>query len=109
MLKPFLLKNQLLYVSLACPYALVANPDASQNEFEVIEVTARHTAQSLYQIPLSVTALSSNDIQNAALHDVSSLQYLVPGFSGGDFNLGQPQYYIRGIGSNADAAAPILR
>ena len=36
--------------------------------------------------------------------DALELTYLTPGFSAGEFNVGQPQFFIRGIGSNEDGA-----
>jgi iron complex outermembrane receptor protein len=71
---------------------------------EEVIVTANRRAQSLQSVPLAVTAFSGEAIEAQGIVDLKGLTERTPGFSMGSFNPGQPQLYIRGIGSNEDGA-----
>ena len=46
-----------------------------------IIVTARRVGESLQEVPLAVTALTSKDLQTKAVLDVNDLQKVVPGLN----------------------------
>ncbi len=80
-----------------------AQQDGNQ-EAEVIVVTAQKRKQSIQKVPLAISAFDNEDLLDFRLQNISDIANLTPGFAVGQFNLGQPQLYIRGIGSNEDGA-----
>ncbi|MEJ6593184.1 MAG: TonB-dependent receptor [SAR86 cluster bacterium] len=71
---------------------------------EEVIVTANRREQSLQSVALAVSAFSGDDLEAQGINDIKGLTERTPGFSMGTFNPGQPQLYIRGIGSNEDGA-----
>jgi iron complex outermembrane receptor protein len=71
---------------------------------EQVTVTAQRRAESLQDVPISVTVFNAEDLREANVRILSDIATRTPGFAMGVFNFGQPQLYIRGIGSNADGA-----
>ena len=85
--------------------ATAADEDKSSGGLEEITVTAQRRAENLQTVPLAVTAFSGTDLQQQGIDNIKSLTERVPGLTMGAFNPGQPQVYIRGIGSNVRGAA----
>lgn len=81
-----------------------AGAQAEQLVLEEIIVTANKRAQSLQDVASAVTGFSAEYINEAGINNLMSITELTPGFSMSAFSLGQPQLYIRGIGSNEDGA-----
>jgi|TARA_R100000501_G_scaffold17390_1_gene32319 iron complex outermembrane receptor protein len=80
-------------------------PAAAQQEgLEDIVVTATRREERLQEIPVAVTALTSDAIESAGVQDVRSLTQVVPGFFGGK-NIGLFLPVIRGVGSSSVSAA----
>lgn len=79
-----------------------ARPTAATNaggSDGVIIVTATRREESLQEVPVAVTALSSETLTTAGVEQVRSLSQVVPGFTGGrNQNVMQPS--IRGVGSS---------
>ena len=71
---------------------------------EVIEVIADRRARSVQDVPIAVTALSREVIENEGLADLEDLGYATPALSVSKFYKGAPQIYLRGIGSNQRGA-----
>ena len=101
---PFMLACQsslLLAMIAAAPTQ--AQVDATLALEEVV-VTAQKRAQDLQTVPISITALTGDDMREADIFSLDGIAERTPGFSMGSFNKGQPQMFIRGIGSNDDGA-----
>ncbi len=78
--------------------------EASEGALEEVVITAQRRAESLQEVPISVTVFDAEDLREAGVRIMSDVATRTPGFAMGTFNFGQPQLYIRGIGSNADGA-----
>jgi len=85
---------------LAAPAVVHAQPSM----LEEVIVTANRREESLQSVPLAVTASSGEMMQAQGIVDIKGISERTPGFTMGTFNPGQPQLYIRGIGSNEDGA-----
>lgn len=72
--------------------------DSSSAALEEIIVTAQKREQSLQDLPLSVTALSADDLQRAGAVNLTDIRTLVPGLV--IDNTESPQVALRGITSN---------
>jgi len=83
---------------------LLGISSAGAQELEEITVTAQKRAQSLQSVPIAITAIGGEEMREADIHTLDDIAVKTPGFFMGSFNKGQPQLYIRGIGSNADGA-----
>lgn len=84
--------------------ALAQNDSSEDYVLEEIIVTSQKREQSLQSVPIAVTAISGEEMRKADIHSLDDITTRTPGFSMGSFNKGQPQLFIRGIGSNADGA-----
>jgi iron complex outermembrane receptor protein len=71
---------------------------------EEVIVTAQKREQSLQEVPISVTAISGAEIREGRITGLSDVALETPNFTMTQFNIGEPQYYIRGIGNSLDSA-----
>lgn len=93
-------------ISLALTAGLAASPVMAQEVqeatvFEEIIVTATKREQSIYDVPVAVSAFSAATIEKAGITDLTDIGKFVPnlvitGFSGGQTSSVNP--FIRGIG-----------
>lgn len=71
---------------------------------ETVIITTQKTEENLQTTPLAVTAFSGEELEARGIADLKGITERTPGFTMGEFNPGQTQLYIRGIGSNEDGA-----
>lgn len=71
---------------------------AEELVLEEILVTSRYRSESLQNVPVSVSALSGNKMNEAGLMKIEDLQAYVPNFTMSETGIGT-NIYIRGIGS----------
>ncbi len=71
---------------------------------EEIIITAEKRAASLQKTAISVSAFDASLAETLGITDLSSTAEHTPGLSVSAFSIGQPQAYIRGMGSNEDGA-----
>ena len=99
------------FAALAAASALgVAAPAAAQDEtaataLEDVVVTAQRREERLQDIPLAVTAFTSEDLERTSAVGIQDVAAKAPGVTLTQFNIGEPQLYIRGVGSSSDSAA----
>lgn len=75
-----------------------------QLALEEITVTAQRREQSLQDVPVSVTAITGDQIGEGGITGVMDVAMETPNFTMTQFNIGEPQYFIRGIGTTLDSA-----
>lgn len=68
---------------------------------EEVVVTARKKAETLQDVPMSVSALSSDILENKGFVDLSAIGELTPGLYFEAFDPSRPLIYVRGIGTRA--------
>jgi outer membrane receptor protein involved in Fe transport len=78
--------------------------EASSYELEEVIVTAQRRDQSLQDVPISVTALSGEDLQLRGATTAEDLQAIVPGFIFTQ-NLNSVNVVLRGVATNDNSAA----
>ncbi len=71
---------------------------------EKIIITAQRRSQNLQEVPLAVTALSSESIEKSGIHDMTDVATRVPGLTFSAFSPGQNILALRGASSNDDGA-----
>lgn len=78
----------------------LAQSGSSSGVLEVVTVTAQRVEQDLQDVPISITAVSGDDMQTRQIDSFDQLQYVLPGIT---FNAGinarQSATSIRGIGT----------
>ncbi len=96
----------LLTLAAFSQYAFAEVDESTENAgaLEEIVITAQRRTESLQEVPISVTVFSAEDLRESGVRMLDDIATRTPGFAMGSFNFGQPQLYIRGIGSNADGA-----
>lgn len=90
-------------ISLLVPVLHPAGVAAQQLE-EVI-ITAERRSQNIQEVPLSVAAIGGDELALGKVSDLNDVGFKVPGVSFNIFNVGEPRFYIRGIGNSSDSAA----
>lgn len=105
--KPLYLATKQLSLLLAGATLAATLPAMAQNSGAMLEetiVTAQHREQNIQDVPITVTALTSDFIAKADIFDAASIAVNVPGFSFSEFAPGQALMTFRGIGSSDDGA-----
>ncbi len=95
-------KKTTLSMAIAGLSTVMALPAAAQ--LEEIVVTAQHREQNLQDVPVSVTALSAQDLNDAQIFGAAEIAYKVPGMAYAEFSPGQAIISMRGISSADDGA-----
>lgn len=80
--------------------SVVAATETGYKSIEEVVVTAQKRRQSINDVPMSITALSGDQLEEKGIKEVSDLQKVVSGFRYAETYAGTPIYYIRGIGFN---------
>lgn len=78
--------------------SLLASLNASAAQLEEIIVTAQHRAQSLQDVPVSVSAMGGEKMQEAGINRLEDLQAYIPNLTISPSGL-STDIFIRGIGS----------
>jgi iron complex outermembrane receptor protein len=87
--------------ALACSTATAASAQA----VDEILVTAQKRTERLQDVPLAVTAVTGATIEATRTRDILDLSDRTPNLVVTAFNVAEPRYAIRGIGSTSDSAA----
>jgi len=78
---------------------------AEVSTLEEVVVTAQRRAQSLQDVPVTVTAFGAEQVEEARIREVQDVATLTPGLQFDAFPSSQPRIAIRGIGSSDRGAA----
>ncbi len=92
--------------ALATPaFAQSAPQDDAAATLDEVIVTAQRREQSLQDVPIAVTAFTAETLERTAATGISDIAAKAPGVTLTQFNIGEPQLYIRGVGTTSDSAA----
>ena len=89
----------------AAPAGETKPPAEADVALPTIVVTAQKRKEKLQDVPIAVTAFDSRDLEKIEAGDMRDIAIRTPGFTMTLFNVGEPQYSIRGVGSTSDSAA----
>lgn len=78
--------------------------DAYGYVLEEVIVRAQKRDQTLQEVPISVNAISGENIREGQITGMNDVALETPNFTFTQFNVGEPQYFIRGIGNTLDSA-----
>ncbi|MBB4632594.1 TonB-dependent receptor [Sphingosinicella soli] len=87
-------------------------PSSTQGLEEIV-VTAQRVAQNLQDVPIAISAFSASQLRDARIESVRDLAQYTPGLTSSEVNPGEPNFAIRGIGteginSNAGGDASVV-
>ena len=88
----------------AMPLSAAETSPAASPELEEITVTAQRRSENLQKVPISITAVSSAEMERNGIHDLGTLAGQVPGLTFSPFAPGQNIVSLRGVSSNDDGA-----
>ncbi len=81
-------------------YAQTPASDVAPDQLAEVVVTATRRAESAQDIPISITAISAQELASAGVKDTLGLVGLTPNLSEqGSFGRTEPSFFIRGIGT----------
>ncbi len=89
----------------AAALVLAAAAPALAQAVDEIIVTAQKREERLQDVPLAVTAFTGGNIEATRTRDILDLADRTPNLVVTAFNVAEPRYAIRGIGSTSDSAA----
>jgi iron complex outermembrane receptor protein len=78
--------------------------DTDSNTLEEIVVTAQKREERLQDVPISITAVSGQEIARRGSTGVMDLQFTVPGLSVNEYGAGQERVQLRGISNTLGVA-----
>jgi iron complex outermembrane receptor protein len=82
-------------------------PARSGNDLDEIVVTAEKRDSTVQATPISMTALSSNDLAQQNVGSIQDLVGAIPGLSLRTAGPGQTEYEMRGLGSSGGSVATV--
>lgn len=92
--------------------ALSATAGASESsdlrDVEQVIVTARKVNERLQDVPVSITAISAEQLQQRGAVDLKDVVRTIPGVTFGGVDRGQSVYTIRGVASGLDTTGIYL-
>jgi iron complex outermembrane receptor protein len=83
----------------------VAQVSTTAGGLEEIIVTAQKRAESAQDVPIALSVFDSGTLAAAKIETIEGIVQRTPNFTMMRVNVGEPQFYIRGVGSNSDSAA----
>ena len=110
---PLLAKVALILFGAVNVHGASAQAPVSDQNAEVLEeviVTAQLREQNLQDVPVSVTAFDSEDMEDFRLFSLQDIARFTPGFTGSSFNNSNPIFAVRGANntfSQAGASKPV--
>jgi iron complex outermembrane receptor protein len=89
---------------------VIASPALAQQAdraggLEEIIVTAQKRVESAQDVPIALSVFDAGTLQRANIRRIEEIVMRTPNFTMMRVNVGEPQFYIRGVGSNSDSAA----
>ena len=83
-----------------CAASIFSTTATAQDELDEVIVTATKRAESIQDVPVSVSAVSGEQIENLGIADMEDLSLYVPNFEINSASI-LPNLYMRGLGGGA--------
>ena len=91
-------KSNKYLLSMAVSAALA--PSTSFAQLEEVVVTAQKREQNLQDVPIAISAVSQEMLDQTGINTITEVIPMVPGLTGADYGLATNTWAIRGISSN---------
>ena len=91
--------------TLVVPMVFAQEAARATGGLEEIIVTAQRRAESAQDVPIALSVFDASTLEKANIDRIEEIALRTPNFTMMRTNVGEPQFYIRGVGSNSDSAA----
>ena len=91
-------RRKIAPTAIALSLTLSGSVQANSPVLEEVLVTAQLRSQSLQDVPVSVSAMGGDKLQEAGIDKIENLQAYIPNFTMSETGIGT-NIYIRGLGS----------
>ncbi len=95
----------ILAAGLGTPVVAQDAPQDDSASLDDVIVTAQRREQSLQDVPIAITAFNAETLERTNATGIQDVAGKAPGVTLTQFNIGEPQIYIRGVGTSSDSAA----
>ncbi len=85
-------------MSQTAPTPNAADASTSSGEIAEVVVTAEKRSESVNKVPMSISAVSNDELLTSGVNSTADLTKVVPGFTAVTSFNGTPVYYLRGVG-----------
>ncbi len=82
----------------------LTSPFVYSQMLEEVIVTAERRVQSSQDVPLAVTTFSGDKIGPSGMSGISDVALQTPNLTVTEYNIAEPQLFLRGVGSTSDSA-----
>jgi len=82
----------------------LTSPFTYSQSLEEVIVTAERRSESSQDVPLAVTTFSGDRISASGMSGIGDIALETPNLTFTQFNIAEPQLYLRGVGSSSDSA-----
>ena len=85
----------------------IALPQAAFSQSSALEeviVTAERRAQDAQDVPIALTIIGGSEISPSGISSISDVALKTPNLTFTQFNIGEPQLFLRGLGTTIDSA-----
>ena len=85
----------------------VAVPQVAFSQSSALEeviVTAERRAQDAQDVPIALTIIGGSEISPSGISSISDVALKTPNLTYTQFNIGEPQLFLRGLGTTIDSA-----
>ena len=93
-----------IFSTTSVPVQAQSGSEGYRSTIEEVVVTAQHRAKSIQDVPISVSAIGSDELEAAGIFDSTTIAANVPGMTYGEFSPGQALISLRGVNSADDGA-----
>ena len=95
-----------LEVGLGAGTALAqVKPPSDDTTVADIIVTAQRRSENLQAVPVAATAFGAEALEKSGAVNILDVAAQTPGVTMTEYNIGEPQVYVRGVGSQSDSAS----
>lgn len=84
-----------------------ADTQATDDDLEVIMVTAQKRVQTLQEIPMAIEAISGRELAQQGIDNIQDLSFAIPGFTTREDGPGSYQIFMRGV-ANTDGGGSLV-
>jgi iron complex outermembrane receptor protein len=92
-------------LAVAAPIVQAQEASRTAGGLEEVIVTAQKRAESAQDVPIALSVFDAETLRASNINSIEQIAMRTPNFTMMRTNVGEPQFYIRGVGSTSDSAA----
>lgn len=88
-------------------FALSAQEESNDEDYEVIKVTAQKRTQTIQEIPMAIEAINGVELAQRGIDSIQDLSFAIPGLTTREDGPGSYQIFMRGV-ANTDGGGALV-